>query len=665
MSTIPSVYLRTSTMMVGNQLLSTLQQTQAQMAKLDSAIGTGIQVSQPSDDPSKAAAIETLQAALEDRTQTDSNLNFAGTVLNSLDQAMTDTQSLVVQAGSVGSSQIGIGSNPQTRQNEATVVDGMIQSLMDIANRSTQGIPLFGGTAAAGGQQPFVFVDALGGVQYTGTSSNLSTNIGTSQALAYNSNGAEAFNALSAGVTGDRDLNPQATAGTLLSDLTGANNAGIRKGAIQVTVGGTSVSVDLTDANTLGDVVARVNSAINSVDPAAGSLAVGPQGLVLNANASKTISISDPSGGVTASDLGIAVTANGGGSGVSVPGADLNPKLTLTTRLSDLGVSVDLTSGLKITQGGVTKVADFSSCQTVQDLMNVVSGLNMGVQMQINAGGTGLNLVDLMSGPALSVGEVGGGSTATDLGLRSFAASTSLSSFNFGNGVSNVQGQPDFSITLHDGSYSPIQVNIDGAQTVGDVITDIKNAAQAALGPGTVGNPGDSGTLFNVGLAADGNGLVLEDHTSGGNAFQVANVGTSLAATDLGIVANAGSGSSITGTDNAQIQTNNIFTHLIALRDALNKDDSSGITVATAGLQSDATQLSQAQGAIAVRGQRVKDQTSLSSTMKLTEQTMLSDLQDTDMTTAITQYTQLTQQLQATLKVAAQNMQLSLMNYLQ
>ena len=82
MSTIPSVYLRTSTMMVGNQLLSTLQQTQAQMAKLDSAIGTGIQVSQPSDDPSKAAAIETLQAALEDRTQTDSNLNFAGTVLN-------------------------------------------------------------------------------------------------------------------------------------------------------------------------------------------------------------------------------------------------------------------------------------------------------------------------------------------------------------------------------------------------------------------------------------------------------------------------------------------------------------------------------------------------------------------------------------------------------
>jgi len=664
MSSISSYNSRTTGLMLSNKLLAVLQDTQAKLSKAQDAISTGKSVNKPSDAPAKLAAILLLQQALNARTQHEDNLNFANSLLNNVDSALGDASSLVLEAKSIGSSQIGIGSTTDTRKNQATVLDAQLQSLLDIANRQTQGISLFGGNAtrpSTGTAQPqFVYVDSLGGVQYLGSDTNLTTEVGANSPIAFNTNGQEAFSALSSRVLGDRDLNPQTKSYTLLSDLNGANQAGIRKGSVQLTVGATMVNVDLNTADSLNDVVARVNDAITTLDPTAGTLAVGTNGLTLTANAGKTITLADTAGGYMASDLGIATTA----SGATVTGTDVGVRLTSRTKLADWGVGVDFTSGLKITQGAVTKIADFSSATTVEDLQNVISGLGLGVRLEVNQAGTGLNILNQMSGPAMSIGEVSGGSTATDLGLRSLGLTTQLTDFNFGLGINNVQGQPDLGIRLHDGSYADIKVNIDGAQTVDDVITAIKAAATAVLGAGNVGNPGDAGTLFNIGLAADGNGLKLEDNTSGANSFVVSNLGTSLTATDLGIAKNAGNGATITGDDNAQVRTESVFTHLLSLRDSLTNDDSRGITLATSALETDSQKLDQARAAVGVRGQRVNDQQQLSAAMKLSEQSMLSDLQDTDMTSTLMQYTQLTTQLQAAMKVGAQNMQMSLLDFL-
>jgi len=46
------------------------------------------------------------------------------------------------------------------------------------------------------------------------------------------------------------------------------------------------------------------------------------------------------------------------------------------------------------------------------------------------------------------------------------------------------------------------------------------------------------------------------------------------------------------------------------------------------------------------------------------EKTTLSDLQDADLTEVITRFTQLQTQLQASLRVGAQNLQLSLLDFL-
>ena len=67
---------------------------------------------------------------------------------------------------------------------------------------------------------------------------------------------------------------------------------------------------------------------------------------------------------------------------ISTAGAAINPELTLDTPVSALGANIDLTSGLKITQGTQTAVADFSSSKTIGDMINEVKSLNLGVMFQ-------------------------------------------------------------------------------------------------------------------------------------------------------------------------------------------------------------------------------------------------------------------------------------------
>lgn len=656
MSQFNSIVGRTTTIQSSNQLLASLRRTQFDLLTRQDEISTGVRVSKPSDAPADTSAILGLQNRLEVREQDERNLQFSLSMLNNTDQALGDALDIVLEAKGVASSQIGIGSSTEERGNQSLVIDAQIQGLLQIANREIEGVALFGGRRSSTADGP-VFVETLGGVRYIGSVEDLGSEVGLDKPLPFNSNGQAGFGALSARVKGQVDLNPQTTAGTFLRDLNGAQGVGIREGSITITIGGSSEVVDLTTAETLGDVVTRINDKINALNPAAGSIAVGANGLDLSVNAGFTIDIANIGSGQTASDLGIVVT---GGGPPLVSGLDINPRLTERTDVASLGVAVDFASGLKITQGSQTKIADFSGAQTIQDMMNVVNRLELGLRLEINDAATGLNLVSEVSGIEFSIGENAGGTTAGDLGLRSFGQATQLSDFHHGIGVSSVVGQDDFSFQLHDGST--FNVNLDGVTTVSELITTIQTAATTA--GLTVGTPGTGGTNFNVGLATDGNGMLFEDGTAGANSFRVQQLGISLGATDLGIFQDAGSGNTITGQDVAMVRVENVFTHMINLRDSLVNDDSRGITFAGSGLENDLNDLSRARANVGVRGRQVEEQQGRSSELKISEQILLSELRDTDLTEAITNFTQLQQQLQASMLVGSQNLQLSLLDFL-
>jgi flagellin-like hook-associated protein FlgL len=295
---------------------------------------------------------------------------------------------------------------------------------------------------------------------------------------------------------------------------------------------------------------------------------------------------------------------------------------------------------------------DFAGDNTVQDMMNTIEGLDLGLSLQINDEKNGFNLVSEVSGIELSVGE-NGGTTGRDLGLLSFGNQTRLADFRHGKGVKTVEGENDLSISLHDGTS--FSVNLDGAETVEQTINQIESAAGSA---GVA--PGD----FDVDLANTGTGLRMSDNTGGGNDFAVANGGTSLAAKHLGIETNAGSANTINGEDNARVRAENMFTHLINLRESLKTDDSAGITFAGEGLEQDLDQLVQARGRLGSQAEQVEQAKKTAEDRQLADETMLSNIKDTNMSEAITRFTQLRQQMQASMRVAGQTQQQTLLDFL-
>ena len=654
MSQIGNISARTTLLMSSNQLLSSMQRTQRDLLDRQNEISTGLRVQKPSDDPGSVATILALEQRVETNEQLDRNLQHALSVLNNADQALDDAYDLIIEARAVASSQIGIGSDTETRFSQSTVVDTQLQALVEMANRQFQGTSLFAGRRSTGGPDGQAFVSFLGGIRYVGDGKGIAGDLGLDEPLEFNTNGLEAFGSLSTRVRGQVDLNPQTTASTRLQDLSGAQGRGVRRGSIEVTIDGTGVIVDLSDADTLGDVVTRIN---NAIDPAAGSVSISSSGLVLTANAGHAIRIDDVSEGQTAADLGVTMSATS----AAVIGVDLDPRLTELTELASLGLGgpMDMTSGLQISQGAYTGTIDFSAASTIQDLINAVEQPDLGLRLEINDKGTGLDLVTDVSGLDFSIGE-NGGTTAGDLGLRTFSEDTRLSDFSFGIGVAAAEEKDDFAFELHDGST--INVNIDGVTTVGQLIDRIANtAASAGL---VVGQPGDAGTDFNVGFVPTGNGMQFEDNTTGANDFRVINLGTSLAATDLGMNINAGSSNSIVSEDLAKVRVEGVFTHLINLRDSLATDDGRGIRFAGDGMEADLDHMSRARAGVAVRAQRVERQQERLADVDIAERTLLSELRDVDLTEAITRFTQLQQQLEASLRVGSLNLQLNLLDFL-
>jgi flagellar hook-associated protein 3 FlgL len=648
MSSLTPLNPRTTGLMRDQQLLNQLQQTRQQLFEKQQQISSGKRFDRPSDGPGEVSSLLYLKRQMAAREQYQRNLDHAGSVLDTADQALGDATDVLRQAKSIASSQIGVGSDEGTRQAEAQVVDSKLDSLMRIANRQFEDMPLFGGNSVSGADDR-VFESFLGGIRYTGSQSDLATRVGQQATERFNTNGVDAFGALSARIQSEVDLNPQPVAETPLDTLNGAQGRGIRQGAVRVTVNGTDATVDLTNADTLGDVTTRINEAINDINGAAGSLSIAGNGLELTASGGNTIAISDIEAGNTAADLGMAISATGG----TTTGGDVQATLTPTTQLSNLGASIDLASGLRITQGEKTTTVDFSGDSTIQDMQNTIDSLDLGLRLQINDQQNGLNLVSDVSGIELTVGE-NGGTTGQDLGLRSFNTQTRLSDFRHGKGVDIVEGENDLAISMHDGTS--FKVNLDGASTVQDVINKIQTAASGA---GVA-----VGSDLVVGLANTGTGFRLEDNTAGGNDFAIANASTSNAASNLGLAGNVGGANTLNGEDKAKVRAENLFTHMIDLRDSLQQNDTDGITFAGSGLEKDLDQVIQARGELSAQAKQVEDVKKQSEDRALAEQTMLSNIEDTNMTEAITRFSQLQQQLQASLRVSGQTMQQSLLDFL-
>ncbi len=646
---------RSTNLLEQTQLIQQFNNSQIELQKLQNQISTGRRIATPGEDPSAAQQGQVLQRLIDLKAQAQTNAQVAQSYLNATDTALSNISQMLTDVRSAASAANSDTSSDQSRQAALQQVNQAISQLLNTANQNFRGRYLFGGSSAAGA--PFSQTEA--GVVYAGNSGSLNSFVDLGLAQATNASGTDVFGTYSAEVQGTVDLNPALTPDTPISSLNGGQ--GLKLGSIEIGDGSTKQVIDLSSAATIDD-LAKI---IEAHPPTGRTLTVSVTATGLNiaidAAGGGNLTIKDVAGGTTARDLQI-LTAPLGNGVVPVIGGDLNPALRLTTNLADLQTAapLDLASGLQITNGGKTYTIDTSGAVTVEDLLNAINHSPANAIAQIAPSGDRLIVRSKLSGADFSIGE-NGGTTATQLGIRSLIDSTPLSDLNYGQGVASIAGT-DFTIHRKDGTDLPI--DISSAVTIGDVINTINSDP----------NNQDPTTRVVARLAASGNGIELFDgNTAGTDALSVTTAFGSNAAIDLGLVAKgqttatattAPSGDMLTGVDTNPQEVSGIFNSLLRLRDALANFSHENVSRAVALLDQDFDRINFARADVGARNQTIDTvRTQLEDQTTQLKSDLSNDL-DTNLPDAISSLAAKQAALQASLQLAGTVFRNSLLDYL-
>jgi len=483
--------------------------------------------------------------------------------------------------------------------------------------------------------------------------------------------------------------------------------------------------------------------------------------------AAKTLYLRIDPGATTANDVVAAIEAEGTFTAkldpadttlTAIAGSGIVDLAATTVTSGGSGETLDKSSGIRVVNGGETFDITFENAENVNDLLNIINGSEAGLLAEINTSRTGINIRSRLSGQDFQIGE-NGGQTATQLGVRSYNASTSLSDFNYGVGVPTGTGfdlpttvGTDFTITTSDGVN--IDVDLSGASSLAEVVTTINTAAAATNvtaqlatpgnilelvenplpGPGqltvsqtpgsgaghylglipngqavgttatgtlsgddsryvdfkittadgqsigidlskakTVGDVLDavnaiSGGAVTAQLATVGNGIEIVDNTVGAGQLSVSEESVAQSAEFLGLIPEGSDSVSVTGTltgrDQHFLETDSIFTTLIRLRDALQANDTAAISRAAAKIDDDINRVTFARAEVGAREQGliISQQNLQDEDVQL--RSALSDEIDVDLVEAISELTSRQVALEASLRVTANLMQLSLLNFI-
>lgn len=344
---------------------------------------------------------------------------------------------------------------------------------------------------------------------------------------------------------------------------------------------------------------------------------------------------------------------------LSLPGGGL-VDLTTATTAGGSGESLDRTSGLQIHLGDETHTIDLSGAETVQDVLNLINGATDGVQADLSPDGKGIRVRSRVSGVDFSIGE-NGGTTATQLGLRTFTANSPLSGLNKGAGVDEQPGT-DFTIERNDGVR--LDVDLSGAMTVQDLLDRINS------NPANV----DAGGYVTARLARFGNGIEIVDTTpvtGTGLSVQKGQL-TSQAAWDLGLVprgqasavAASGSPAQVTGSDTNRGEVEGAFNTLLRLKEAVAKTDLGEIERLLERIDVDLDQINFSRAAVGAREQALDLYKTRLEDEEVHLRTALSLEIDVDLTKAISDMLAKQAAYQASLQMTGQTFRMNLLDYL-
>ena len=652
-------FARTTPLSSQMQLQRNINNTQSALFNLQRQISTGQKYHLPSQSPTSSRRTVLIQRLLESKATQANNLQTAQQFLDLTDSSISEVNQLL---NDLKGSLLEVPQSTTSDEQRKVIKDELsaaIQQLVGIGNTNIAGRYLFGG--AATNQAP---INSSGGyIEFNGNFNGLNTIPGFDQLIQTNADAGSVFGGNQPTVTGSVDLNPAITVDTKLGELNGGN--GIPKGFISISDTQSEVTIDIRNAQTVGDVIDLIESNPPEGRTVDVELVDGHLEISIDGAAPSTLLISEVNGGRTAHELGIYANISTAGS--TIVGHDLDPTLTKTTTLDrlqfvdDLGspVAFDQASGFTISQDNNTYLVDINGAETVEDILNAINGSGASVVASIGNDGKTIRVDSKIAGVDFSIGE-NGGTTATQLGIRTFTGNTLLSELNFGGGVDVADGT-DFTIETRTGNI--LDIDISNAKTVQDVLDTINQHPDNQ-------NPATSITARLTGV---GNGIELYDPNSLGTLqLTVTRSDLSAAAIDLGFVpvgsdsaTASGDPTTFTGRDVHQHEAKGLFTTLRRLIDSLDGGyDEVQFERAMEMFEKDLARLDDAAVDVALRGQRVESLSLSNEEEQLQLQTLLSDEFDVDVVAAISSLTIQETTLQSSLQLMARSFQLNLFSYI-
>ncbi len=290
-------------------------------------------------------------------------------------------------------------------------------------------------------------------------------------------------------IIGD-DLDPIARLTTQVQDLLGS-----RSQAYTRSIGANNDLIFRAEAN--GTALNGTQIALTGVpggplavvyDPVAATLAITYDSL-LGTTAQQVIDAvaADPTAGALfVAELDQTDGGSNDGTGLIVD------SVAPATMASGSGTALDKDSGLQIVNGMRTHSITFAAAETIEDILNTLNMSGAGVFAEINEDATGINIRSRLSGHDFAIGE-NGGTTAAQLGLRSFTEDTRLDDLAFGRGVTASAGT-DFTITTSDGDT----IEIDLSQSDGTgLVAQTSMQGLPIMADGTATTPAAIEVMFD------------------------------------------------------------------------------------------------------------------------------------------------------------------------
>ena len=210
-----------------------------------------------------------------------------------------------------------------------------------------------------------------------------------------------------------------------------------------------------------------------------------------------------------------ALTARQTGIGL----VDVNAYVLLT---GGSGTDLDQESGVLVRNGGKEYIISIDHAGTLEDVLNAFNGSPAGLFAEINEAGDGIYVRSRISGSDFSIGE-NGGTTATDLGIRTLTEATRLDDLNYGRGLHLAEGT-DFTIRRPDGRI--LEIDVADSITIADLFERINT------------HPDNTGRHQVIArLSSYDNGIeIIDKEASSFSNIQVTKAELSEAAIELGLV---------------------------------------------------------------------------------------------------------------------------------